>query len=188
MNCVRKNQLRGFTLIELLIVVSIMAIVISVIGACLAGGIKAWDTARTFNNLENNAFIALDIMGRDIRNSLTLYNIGFDGKQSEISFPAYINKDNGQSVGIIKYELDKKKHAILRIENSWRGKEIQRERLLSNVKSIKFSYYKESTSTWQNVGESITNFPDRVGIKILLENANRKVSMEKDVLLPLRGR
>ena len=111
----------GFTLIELLIVVSIMVVIIGVIGACLSGGIRVWDSARIFNDLESDAFIAMDIMEKDIMNSLSVYSIGFDGKQSSVCFPSYITTDNRRSIGSVVYELDAASHAILRIERSWQG-------------------------------------------------------------------
>lgn len=182
------HKMRGFTLIELLIVVSIMAVIIGVIGACLSGGIRVWDSARAFNDLESDAAIAMDIMGKDIRNSLSVYRIGFKGNRDSISFPAYIDTDKGRSVGSVKYELDKYTHILSRIEKTWRDVDLSEERLLNNVKALDFTYYIVSTSVWQSAGESITNFPDKIDISLLLSKGEREVSVTRHVLMPVQGR
>ena len=41
---------------------------IGTIGACLAAGIRVWDRARSFNVLENEAVMGLELMERDLRN------------------------------------------------------------------------------------------------------------------------
>lgn len=178
----------AFTLIELLIVVSIMSIVIGVIGACLSGGIRVWDSARVFNDLEADAFIALNILEKDIRNSLSVYAVGFDGKESSVAFPAYIDSEDGRGIGRVNYEFDQVKHALLRVESSWQGRDGRSELLLENVKDLSFTYYQVSTSAWNSVGETVTNFPDKVGVKLLLGRGEREVEIERSVLLPLQGR
>ena len=184
----RRGTRYGFTLIELLIVVSIMAVVIGVIGACLSGGIRVWDSARVFNDLESNAFIAMDIMEKDIKNSLSIYRIGFEGEESSLSFPAYITTDKGRSIGSVKYELDEFKHVLSRVEESWQGRELREERLLANVNALNFTYYQVSTSVWQSVGSTITNFPDKVEITVRLKSGEREVTVERQVLLPIQER
>ena len=63
-----------------------------------------------------------------------------------------------------------------------------RERLLGNVEALDFTYYQLSTSVWQNVNGPITNFPDKVGITLLLSNGEREVTVERQILLPVRER
>jgi prepilin-type N-terminal cleavage/methylation domain-containing protein len=183
-----KSGFLGFTLIELLIVISIMAVIIGVIGACLSGGIRVWDSARVFNDLESDAFIAMDIMEKDVKNSLSVYVVGFEGGKSEMSFPGYIDTEKGLGIGIIRYELDENNHVLLRREQTWKGHDLQKEQLLNNIKALDFTYYMEMTSVWQNAGESITNFPDKVEVKVLLGRGEREVLIERKILMPVHGR
>ena len=192
MHCCAKRfgqaKSRGFTLIELLIVVSIMVIIVGVIGACLSGGIRVWDSARVFDDLESEAFIAMDIMEKDIRNSLSVYSIGFEGKQSSVRFPAYITSDKGRSIGSVTYEYDKSKHFLVRTEQLEKHDDLVVEMMLDNVNALEFRYYQMSDSVWQNMGETVTNFPDKVDVKLFLVNGEREVFIERKILLPLQGR
>ena len=184
----RRSGSFGFTLIELLIVVAIMVVIVSVIGACLSAGIRVWDSVRVFNDLESDAFIAMDIMEKDIKNSLSVYAIGFDGKHSAVSFPTYITTDNGRSIGSVTYEYDESRRFLLRIERSWQEHDLREERLLENVDGVDFTYYNMSDSVWQNVDGAVTNFPDKVAVKLLLVNGEKEVAIERQILLPLQGR
>ena len=59
-SCEKKTKSSsGFTLVELLVVCTILAIVISAIAACLAGGIRVWDSARSFHVGESDTMLAM---------------------------------------------------------------------------------------------------------------------------------
>ena len=178
----------AFTLIELLIVIAIMAIIIGVIGACLSGGIRVWDRAEQFDKLEHDAFYAMDIMEKDLRNSLSVYRIGFKGNASEMSFPVYVNSSGNSGIGKAEYILDERKHALMRLEETWRGRKISREKLLENVQNITFTYYNDTTSRWNSAELDMTNFPDRVEIELFLDDGVRNIKQKRKILLPVRER
>lgn len=60
----------AFTLIELLVAVAILGLVTTVVGACLAGGIRAWESARRFGEMDADAVLALERLERDLRNAI----------------------------------------------------------------------------------------------------------------------
>ena len=165
-----------------------MVVIVGVIGVCLSGGIRVWDRARVFDDLEQDAFITMDIMEKDIRNSLSVYSIGFDGKQSSVSFPAYITTDKGRSIGSVIYDFAKSKYFLVRTEQSRQQDDLVVERMLDNVIALEFKYYQMSNSVWQNMGEAITNFPGKVDIRLLLVNGERELLMARQIVLPLQGR
>ena len=183
----------GFTLIELLIVISILGLVIGTIGACLAAGIRVWDQAQSFNRLESEAVIGLELMERDIRNSLTVYGIGFEGTESSVQFPGFVSIEGAARVGVIEYSLDEARRAIVRTESQWPSGELRREQIMPYVDALTLTYAKETASEgaesgFQNMGSTVTNFPDLVEISLSLSNGERTVDMVRRVLMPIRGR
>ena len=189
----RRAGQAGFTLIELLIVISILGLVIGTIGACLAAGIRVWDQARSFNRLENEAVIGLELMERDIRNSLTIYGIGFEGDESSVKFPGFVSMEGAARVGVIAYSLDRARRAIVRTESQWPSGELRREQVMPYVDDLTLTYAKVakregSESGFQAMGSTVTNFPDLVEISLSLSNGERPVDMVRRVLMPIRGR
>jgi len=187
------HSLSAFTLIELLIVTAILAVVIGVIGACLAGGIRVWDSAQTFNTLERDAFVGLTLMEKDLMNALPIYAIGFDCQASSLKFPALLESDEVLEVGTVEYSLDESVRALKRREEAYPQGEEQAERLVENVEIMELAYFRlvsveGQTVEWREIDAGATNFPDKVEITLALADGDRTIAITKTVLMPVRGR
>ncbi len=202
----------GFTLIELLVALSILAVVTGSIAACLAGGIRVWERARTFDTVTADAMVGLRIIEKDLMNAFSFYEISFDGKQREMSFPGLIEADYEKTdandvprIGTIKYFFSNNdnKKSLMRREQAYpsgSGDE-HGEEIIANLGDINITYYflpeednqpdagtgvyvKKQTGIWQGVA---TNFPDMVKIELSLLDGESVVSVDRTVVLPVRN-
>ena len=186
-----RHQFSAFSLIELLIVVSILAILVGVIGACLAGGLRVWESARDFNTLEKDAFIGLAIVEKDMMNMLPIKGIGFAGDASTVVFPALLQSSDGPMVGSIEYSFDAVEHALVRRELPRAGGDDTEERLIENVVSLNLTYSSiesgvDGIKAWQDAGSRATNFPGKVTIALSMTAGSRSLDIERDILLPVK--
>lgn len=187
---------RGFTLIELLVVIAILGVVGGVIAACLAGGIRAWDSARRFNVREIEAMTGLEIVEKDLMNAFRFYAISFNGKADRIRFPGLIEdrysdvkssrtlSENPQGsgrkrIGTVQYIFDRNRHALLR--KTWPYPEEEPfadthfEKILSHLNNMSLQYYAlpnedAEAGSWQDQWNDETNFPGGVRIKLVFKN------------------
>ena len=202
---------RAFTLIELMVVTAIIGMVVAAIGACLAGGMRAWDAARTFNLVESDAAVALSIMERDLRNSLNFPQVGFQGAPSTMSFPRLVESAGGggnavrvsgvassrapggvRKAGTVGYFLDQGRKGLMRKEWAFPSKapsDKDAENILPNAAAADFEFYKASSEaggTWQHEWHESTNLPSMVRINLSLENSGNKIRISRTVVLPIK--
>ena len=187
---VRENT--AFTLIELLIVTAILSVVIGVIAACLAGGIRVWDSARSFARLEKDTAYALRIVERDVANALPLPNLGFEGSETEMRFPLRIAADGAPAMGDVVYAYDPLAGTLVRRLEPYReGKDSRLpERLLTGVAAAAFRYSALQRSdgggrAWQSMGPSTTNFPGRIELAVELADGERRMIVRREMMLPM---
>jgi prepilin-type N-terminal cleavage/methylation domain-containing protein len=204
-----RRNIRGFSLIELLVVTVILGLVISVIGACLASGIRVWDASRDFNTAEVEGVIAFQSMERDLVNQFPFYAIGFTGNPTEMSFVGLVqvhgdeqaNQDKADSqkrVGTIKYSFDIGRNDLLRREWAYPGTEpdmSKAERIASFVQDMSLEYYRiggerKDAGVWQESWSDPTNLPAAVRISLSVTNHHGSVPLRivRTVILPLGGR
>lgn len=100
---------KGFTLIEISVVACIFSIVATAIGMSFISGMKLWGR---FNSAGSNmdVLITLEMMAKDLRQSLDMPSVGFQGSSSEVSFPAL----DGTSILKVTYKFDSKENALLK--------------------------------------------------------------------------
>ena len=179
----------AFTLIELLIVTAILGVVIGAIGACLAGGIRVWDSARTFNLLERDGSIGLAVMEKDLMNALPIHAIGFEGREDAVKFPALLTAGDDVQVGSVEYSFDEYDRALVRREWSYEGVEVRKERLMENVEDVAMTYFRPpegDEATWKERDAPATNFPGKVEVALSLADDERTFNFAKTILLPVR--
>lgn len=188
------NQERSaFTLIELLIVTAILGVVIGAIGACLAGGINVWDSARTFNVLERDALIGLATVEKDLMNALPIHAIGFEGMPDSVKFPALLHDMDGIKVGSVEWSFDDLGEALVRRERSSDGADIRTEKLVEQVESVEMTYFSlekrgegSTGMTWKEFDGAVTNFPGKVELALLLSDGERDFEITRTILLPVK--
>ena len=198
----RQGSGAGFTLIELLVVSAIIGVVVTVVAACLAGGIRVWDRTRTLAVTEANAVIGLRIIEKDLANTFAFYGIRFDGGPAGLSFPGLVlprpagsdksqDSDTGERIGMVKYWFDPQKKALFRQEKVYPCNEaspVVAEELLPHLQSLALQYYAPARQglggAWQGSWDDETNFPSRVRVQLVFEQEEGVVNISRTILLP----
>ncbi len=174
----RRRGIHAFSLIELLVVTAIMGLVVTAIGACLAGGFRLWDAAQHFGRGESDAYFALHVMSRDLRNTFPCYcNRSFDGTRNKVSFPAMVAGTPGEepdSVGLIEYSFDTRERVLVRRTlKEQEGRAIIEEIAISDVEDFTLIYRDRAEDG--SVGaerDSTTNIPFSVDIRLTLDEGD----------------
>ncbi|MFC1452766.1 type II secretion system protein J [Verrucomicrobiota bacterium] len=181
----RARRRPGFTLIELLIVCSILAVAVGAIGACVAGGIRVW---------EADAAFALGLMERDLMNAFRFPPVGFRGGEQSLSFPGFVRvpPDGDTTIGSVEYALAPAASRILRTGQPYGGQAPDAETVLSRVSRFDLQY---DALAWPEEGSAppvygrqaapVTNFPDRVTIRLGLTDGAESVEIVRTVVLPV---
>lgn len=81
----------GFTLIEILVVATIVSILAAGLGSSFFAGMRLWGRAQQRDTASLNAWFALEVMARELRQSMEVPFAKFEGGARELSFPAAIN-------------------------------------------------------------------------------------------------
>jgi prepilin-type N-terminal cleavage/methylation domain-containing protein len=187
----------GFTLIELLIVTAILGTVIGVVGACLSGGIRVWDAARTFNEVESKAFFCEAVIRRDLANMVAVPALGFVGQPGAMEFPVLARgAGDGETATIrmLKYAFEADEGRIVRHARALPAGEPWRETLLDGAGSLKLRFYRRQEeeggkASWEELKVPVTNFPDRVQVRFAIgAGAPGEIpEFETDMVLPVHG-
>lgn len=173
-----RNKTRGFTLVELLVVTLILGVVTAAIGACIAGGIRAWESVRNFNALELNVLPALEIFEKELRNSIEFFGIDFEGADQELKFAEIIRGSDAGSrlprIGTVRYFFNATHGTVLR--KAWAYPEDEPDKaevMMSRISGMDLDYFYVMETPAGNVGEW-DDFRERGtnlvhGVKIHLE-------------------
>jgi len=182
------SRKRGFTLIEVLVVAVILGITISVIAACLAGGVRAWDAARGFNRLEAEALAGMAAIEKDLRNTFEFYAAPFSGEPSAMSFPGLVPLEGSSAlhIGSIRYVWDATRRALLRTARPFPDSEglDGSEALISNIDALSLEYGSSGPSRDQTLWISeTTNLPTAVRLRLWLSDTRDTVTLERTVVI-----
>jgi prepilin-type N-terminal cleavage/methylation domain-containing protein len=179
----------GFSLIELLVVCAILAVVITAIGACLAGGIRVWDAARRFHVGESDAILALEHMRRDLGGTFIFGEIPFEAGREHLSFPGIVRESASEAgkLATIVYKFNRGTLGTLTRETTeYPDGRVHSELLLSDALDIQFNVIApESQLRLANTG-----LPARVEIDIVIQEQGQDQSMKlsRSISLPAGGR
>lgn len=88
------KNFRGFTLIELLCAITIFSIIAIGIYSSFTTGIITWRRTNSFGNIYQDARLSLDLMAKELRNSVRFGDFSFEGSKESISFFTISGKDN----------------------------------------------------------------------------------------------
>lgn len=81
----------GFTLVEILVVATIVSFLAAGLGSSFFAGMRLWGRAQQRDTASLNAWFALEVMAKELRQSLEVPFAKFKGGARELSFPAAIN-------------------------------------------------------------------------------------------------
>ncbi|MDI6774506.1 MAG: prepilin-type N-terminal cleavage/methylation domain-containing protein [Verrucomicrobiota bacterium] len=190
----------AFTLIEVLVVTAIVALLVGAIGACLAGGFRVWDSARTCNVVDGQAMIALAVLERDLMNGRPFHEIEFRGSPDQLTIPGLApSRDPGEGpaerLGTIQYTFDPVARSLIR--SSWAFPSGARpacdvEKLLAGVSGARFRYWagpggadSPAVGEWRKEWRSPTNFPGMVRVDFAFGDDRRSFEISRTFVLPL---
>jgi prepilin-type N-terminal cleavage/methylation domain-containing protein len=194
MSVTRPTANRGaFTLIEVMVVLLILGVTIAVIGACLAAGIRVWDSARTFGAVESDALLAIEQIGRDLRNTFEFNDIPFEGDERAVAFPGIVRTgaEGASRLGRIRYALDTAEHRLIRETAVYDGRgnleKERREALAGGVRELALAYWQ--TPRDDSPAGTATNLPAAVDITMTLITGPEEPEMPltRTVRLPTGG-
>jgi prepilin-type N-terminal cleavage/methylation domain-containing protein len=188
----------GFTMIELLVVVSILALVMGALGACLASGLRVWESAARFNAVESEALIGLEMMEKDVVNSFVFHGIAFDGRSEQLAFPLLVSQlpDPERStacprIGTVRYSFNERKKRFFRKKWVYPSEEPEgMETVVENVERVELRYLSlpsngdGAAGNWKDSWESTTNLPDGVSIDMVFDDEGREMRFRRLVMLP----
>ncbi|MCE9613170.1 MAG: prepilin-type N-terminal cleavage/methylation domain-containing protein [Lentisphaerae bacterium] len=162
----------AFTLIELLVVTLLMGIVITAIGACLGAGLRVWDAAQHFGTAESDGLVAMDVVCRELRNTVAMQKNPFLGEEAQVTMAGLVKEqETGRSgLGTIRYSLDSSRRVLVR--ESWfyqdEDERVRRESLAANVVDLRFLYHMPVEPGHGGVTNGI---PTRVDITLAMQES-----------------
>lgn len=169
----------GFTLLEVMVVAAILGIVIAAVGACLAAGMRVWDSARRYTSGEPQLALACAMLERDVLNAFQFYAISFSGTVDSVRMPALLrtedpaSADSGASqvrrVGTVRYFWARERNAILR--KAWvypkpEPADGSGEVVATAVSRLQFKFAGPGSGgeTWRDTWSDVSNMPSRVQV------------------------
>lgn len=125
----------GFTLVETLVVVTIFCIIGAGIASTFMSGMKIWSRAKNAGSYRYDVILCLEVIARELRQSIDTPHIDFEGDAAKFSFPSLV----GNSVLKITYKFDSAQKALVRQQMDLEeaiSEDLQPEYLEKNVASL----------------------------------------------------
>lgn len=193
-----KSVRTAFTLVELLVVAAILGVVTATVAACLGGGIRAWDAARTFRAVEGDMLLGVGIIEKDLRNAVPFHGIPFRGDGIEMSFAGLVRGQGAAAgqmarLGTVKYMADSTGGAILRKSWPYPGDESdagQPETVMDGLEGVQFLYFAppvdgRASGAWQDRWTDVTNRPGAVRVMLSLSSqSGQGIGLQRTIVLP----
>ena len=192
---------RGFTLIELLVVTAILALLVAAIGACVAAGIRVWDTARRTGLAETETAVFLRVLQRDLMNAFRFYAVPFSGEATAVSFPGLTVGTDGPPAGdghrqddyrvaTLGYRFDPSTRCVFRTQQSFPEGARQETKLLTLTDNFRLQYAAApgragATVAWTDRWVDATNFPERVQIVFSTSRGADSMPCQRTFILPV---
>ncbi len=184
----------AFTLIELLVVLLILSLVVTVIGASLAGGIRAWEAAYRFDVGESDTYLGLRVVQKDLMNSIPFHDIPFAGDSESVTIPSLSPASTGSDeermeIGSVRYTFDHSRRALIRQAWTFPGKApvgtAGGEEVIRNMERLEFRFRGDEgvDGEWAGIWEEPTNHPAVVEIS-LEPDSEDMAAVKTTVVLP----
>ncbi|MCX5712247.1 MAG: prepilin-type N-terminal cleavage/methylation domain-containing protein [Candidatus Omnitrophica bacterium] len=77
----------GFTLVEMLVAATLFAVIGLGIMTSFSSGVKLWNRAKQTDFVRCELLLGFETLARDLRQSMDISKIGFEGTAKELSFP-----------------------------------------------------------------------------------------------------
>lgn len=146
---------RGFTLMEMLLVTVLVSMTGAAVFSAFNNGLKLWRYSAQLTN-EQDAAIALDRIGSDLRAVLPVSAINFNGTAMQMSFPAIIlapadkksaraSESLADQIGAVQYRFDPAERKILRRQATY-GQALKKQwgpeqEVAKGIDELVFQYY-----------------------------------------------
>lgn len=177
---------KAFTLIEAIIVITIFSIVGVGIASSFISGMKIWDRARKVGFVRNNALITLEMIARQLRQSVNISQIKYWGEEDVFSFPVL----SGNSIVEVKYEFDSSQKILYRRQTDLADILAKKEdnskaiQILSAEEfSIKYRYFDKEMEEYEWIDE--WNEKDGIFEAVRLQLKIEDNNFIKTIFLPI---
>jgi len=193
------NKLKkGFTLVETLVVATIFSFIGLAIATSFISGMKIWDRAQNTDFLKYNNLLTLEMITRELRQTIDYPLIGFEVKAGELSFPTLIN----DSVVKVTYAFDSEKKALLRKQLdlkdivSHKEQENTKEKIVANsLEEFSLSYFyhyfdidlNREVYAWKEVKTELDDWIKEKGVPLAvkLQGKVKNELFSKTVFIPI---
>ena len=189
------NKKNNFTLVEATIVAVLFSVVGITLLATFSSGIKIWRRVYS-KDLESDAFIFLDTVSGDLRNTIKYNSISFSGTKTSMSFITYVVTRSrlsglGEGIGEVNYHWDKSRHSIVKtvrnLSDIYKKTAGSVRDVLGRVSNLELSYYfydvKEKKSFWLSEWDK-KEIPISVRVRLSVCYDKRTVSYLHTVNIP----
>lgn len=184
----------AFTLIELLVVIVILSLAITVIGASLAGGIRAWEAAYRFDSGQSDTYLGLRVLRRDLMNAIPFHGIPFAGEPDSVTIPSLslastADEQQFMEISSVRYVFDREEGVLFKQEWTFPQKGPMGasggEEIIRNLKSFDFRYLGNEAvgGEWSSTWTHPTNHPAAVEIS-LETDSDDMITVSSTVVLP----
>ena len=190
----RFSVCKGFTLVEMLVVATIFAVIALALASSFVSGMRLWGRAQHRDATQTNALFGLEVMARELRQSVELPKIGFEGHAHELSFPAVL----GDATVKITYVYDAYEKRLRRrqvnvkeILEETLEPEAQEKILFTHIDDvvIEFASFKndkkaaeETRDEWKDSWEQADGLPWAIRVTVTITHD----TLTKTILLPIR--
>ena len=147
----------GFSLLELLVTCCLVALVGLTAAATLSGGLRVWERAQDQGVFDQQVWLALEEIRRDLHNAQPFHPIPFKGEYDVLSFPGFVEQlqEDGSTlreVGRIGFFLDENRHLLCRSKQPYRLLHNRSLRetgtpVAMGVERLRFHYYGPDLTT-----------------------------------------
>jgi prepilin-type N-terminal cleavage/methylation domain-containing protein len=168
----------GFSLIEVLVVLSILAVAIATVGACLGAGMRVWEVAHTYGRAENEALMAMNQLSRDLRNAVNCgtLEVGgtpltFAGEAEQVRFAAVVTRTDlpDSELALVRYLWHGGDQQLVRETTVFPDGQPRTESWAEHVRGVRFSYGAGSGDDAMDVA---TGMPTRVEIELQMDTGS----------------
>ena len=101
------HLIRGFTLVEMLVVTVLVGILGTGMASSFLSGMRLWGRAQQRDAAHTDALWTLEVMATELRQSVNVPLVAFEGSAHEIIFPAVVN--DGLVKVVYRYEASERR-------------------------------------------------------------------------------